>query len=419
LALALYSTLFRLLLPLFALRLLFRSRNAPSYRARMLERLGISAPVGGKPFWIHAVSVGEVIAISPLVERLLLSHPNLPILVTTMTPTGASQVTQRFAGRVHHRYIPWDTPGSVKRFLQRQQPFAGLIVETELWPNLLNQCQLRGVPLLLANARLSAKSMRGYQRFKSLTAIALNALTHICAQHSDDAKRFIELGVDPLRISVDGSVKYDLNIANTDLSQGKSWRNQLGADRPVLIAASTHEGEDAIALGAWSQLKAQFPKLALILVPRHPERFNSVASLAARFSDAVVRRSSEHPPSEDTEVWIGDSLGELLSYYAAADVAFVGGSFSGTGGHNPLEPAALGKPIIMGPSRYNFAAISRELEEEGALFEVSGTDELAQRARELFSKTNSTSASEAGLRVVERNRGALERLLLQVERHLL
>lgn len=418
-ALALYSTLFRLLLPLFALRLLFRSRKAPSYRARMLERLGIAAPVGGQPFWIHAVSVGEVIAISPLVERLLLSHPNLSILITTMTPTGASQVRQRFAGRVHHRYIPWDTPGSVKRFLKRQQPCAGLIVETELWPNLLNQCQLRGVPLLLANARLSAKSMRGYQRFKSLTAIALNAMTHICAQHSADAERFIDLGVDPHRISVDGSVKYDLNIANTDLSQGRSWRNQLGADRPVLIAASTHEGEDAIALGAWSQLKAQFPKLALILVPRHPERFNSVASLAARFSDAVVRRSSEHPPSEDTEVWIGDSLGELLSYYAAADVAFVGGSFSGTGGHNPLEPAALGKPIIMGPSRYNFAAISRELEEEGALFEVSGTDELAQRARELFSKANSTSASEAGLRVVERNRGALERLLLQVERHLL
>lgn len=418
-ALALYSTLFRLLLPLFALRSLFRSRKAPSYRARMLERLGISAPVGGQPFWIHAVSVGEVIAISPLVERLLLSNPDLSILITTMTPTGASQVRQRFAGRVHHRYIPWDTPGSVKRFLQRQQPFAGLIVETELWPNLLNQCQLRGVPLLLANARLSAKSMRGYQRFKSLTAIALNALTHICAQHSDDAERFIDLGVDPHRISVDGSVKYDLNIANTDLSQGKSWRDQLGADRPVLIAASTHEGEDAIALGAWSQLKAQFPKLALILVPRHPERFNSVASLAARFSDAVVRRSSEHPPSEDTEVWIGDSLGELLSYYAAADVAFVGGSFSGTGGHNPLEPAALGKPIIMGPSRYNFAAISGELAEEGALFEVSGTDELAQRARELFSKASSTSASEAGLKVVERNRGALERLLVQVERHLL
>ena len=418
-ALALYSLLFRLLLPLFALRLLVRSRRAPSYRARMLERLGISAPVGGNPFWIHAVSVGEVIAISPLVERLLLSHPNRPILITTMTPTGASQVTQRFTGRVHHRYIPWDTPGSVKRFIKRHQPCAGLIVETELWPNLLQNCHLSGVPLLLANARLSAKSMRGYQRFASLTGVALDAFTHICAQHSDDAKRFIELGVDPLRISVDGSVKYDLSISNSDLFQGKSWRDQLGADRPVLIAASTHEGEDAIALGAWSQLKEQLPGLTLILVPRHPERFDAVTSLAARFSDAVMRRSSGVSPNKYTQIWIGDSLGELLAYYAAADVAFVGGSFSGTGGHNPLEPAALGKPIIMGPSRYNFAAISRELEEEGALFEVSCTDDLAQRARELFAPAHSAPACEAGLRVVKRNRGALDRLILQVERHLL
>ena len=416
-ALALYSTLFRLLLPLFALRLLIRSRKAPAYRTRMLERLGVSEAVVKQPLWIHAVSVGEVIAISPLVERLLAAHPEIPILVTTMTPTGAEQVAQKFGVRVAHRYIPWDTPGAVARFFNRHRPRAGIIVETELWPNLLNSCKQRSMPLLLANARLSAKSLRGYQRLSGLTSAVLDAFTHVCAQHQADADRFVALGMPKKSVSVDGSIKFDLSIPEEQLLLGKSWRRSLGAERPVLIAASTHEGEDEIALRAWRVACNNKPRLALILVPRHPERFDSVLNLAKRFSSQVGRRSSGEPPSAETQIWIGDSLGEMLAYYTAADIAFVGGSFSGTGGHNPLEPAALGKPIVMGPSRYNFAAISDELEQAGALYQVTDAADMAQQSLRLLGSPD--FAREAGLRVVQQNRGALDRLCVKVEQYLL
>lgn len=413
-ALLIYSTLFRLLLPFLALRLLLRSRKAPTYRQRMLERLGFGSAVAGRPLWVHAVSVGEVIAISPLIERLLSLHPQLPILVTTMTPTGAAQVEQRFASRVSHRFIPWDTPGSVRRFLAKHKPRAGVIVETELWPNLLNEGRRAQIPLILVNARLSAKSLRGYQRFSGLTKIALSSLTHICAQHQDDADRFRSLGMPAERISVDGSIKYDLTIPRASTAQGESWRAALGIERPVLIAASTHQGEDQVALEAWSRLHKALADVVLIIVPRHPERFDSVFKLAQQFSAHVERRASELPPSRETQIWVGDSLGEMLAYYAAADLAFVGGSFSGTGGHNPLEPAALGKPIIMGPSRFNFASISSELEAEGALFEAKDSSELADTALALF--TDAGSAGVAAKQVVERNRGALDRVQAQVER---
>lgn len=416
-ALALYSWIFRLLLPLFAVRLLVRSRKAPAYRQRLLERLGYSQPVVGRPLWIHAVSVGEVIAISPLIEQLLARHPDTPLLVTTMTPTGAAQVEQRFEGRVSHRYIPWDTPGAVSRFFERHQPRSGLIVETELWPNLLRAAQRRDIPVLLANARLSAKSVRGYQRFQTLTRVALSALTYICAQHQADADRFVQLGMLPDRLSVDGSIKFDLSIPEQQRELGQLWRSALGLTRPVLIAASTHQGEDEIALRAWQQLRELRADTALILVPRHPERFTQVSQLAQSFSQAVERRSSDRLPNSETEIWIGDSLGEMLAYYAAADIAFVGGSFSGTGGHNPLEPAALGLPILMGPSRYNFLAISAELLSEGALFEVQSASELAIKAAELLD--NPHSAAEAGQRVMARNRGALERLYRRVEQQLI
>lgn len=416
-ALLLYSTLFRLLLPLFALRMLIRSRHAPAYRQRMLERIGISTPLSTKPLWIHAVSVGEVIAISPLVERLLQAYPSTHILITTMTPTGAAQVQQLFGASVTHRYIPWDSPGSVNRFLDRVTPSAGIIVETELWPNLLHLCAKRKVPLMLVNARLSERSCRGYKRFGSLTQVALNSLIHICAQHDADAKRFISLGMPADRVSVEGSIKYDLVIPASAIEQGAHWRVDLGIGRPVIVAASTHQGEDQTILEAWSLAREKQPNLVLILVPRHPERFDSVYQLAKGFNQAVARRSDQRPASSETEteteIWIGDSLGEMLCYYAAADIAFVGGSFSGTGGHNPLEPAAMGLPIIMGPSRYNFAAICEELAQEGALSQAVDADDLAIKIEQAFAQKE--RAASAGKRVVERNRGALERLLNRIE----
>ena len=247
--------------------------------------------------------------------------------------------------------------------------------------------------------------------------MALGSLTHICAQHQADADRFVALGMPSESVSVEGSIKFDLSIPQEQLQIGANWRSALGADRSVMIAASTHQGEDEIALQAWKVARVKKPDLLLLLVPRHPERFDSVVNLAKQFSSKVERRSDNISPSNGTEIWVGDSLGEMLAFYATADIAFVGGSFSGTGGHNPLEPAALGKPIIMGPSRYNFAAISAELEAAGALFEVKDADGLAARALELLDGPQ--VAAEAGLRVVQQNRGALERLFKRVEQHLL
>lgn len=414
-ALLIYSTLFRLLLPFLALRLLLRSRKAPAYRQRMLERLGFGPAMEGRPLWIHAVSVGEVIAISPLIERLLYLYPELPLLVTTMTPTGAEQLISRFGSRVAHCYVPWDTPGSVKRFYNRVNPRSGLIVETELWPNLLDSAHRRSIPLLLANARLSEKSYKGYRRFQTLTKVALKAISHICVQHQADADRFAKLDIDASRISIGGSIKYDMKVPDAQVAKGRLWREALGVSRPVVIAASTHAGEDEIVLDAWKSARHSLANLALVLVPRHPERFESVAALSKRYSDAVSKRS-EGIPNHDTQIWIGDSLGEMIAYYEMADIAFVGGSFSGTGGHNPLEPAALCKPVIMGPSRFNFDVICSQLEDAGALCTASDATDLAKLMQ---SKLVDNQPSCAGLAVVERNKGALERLLKQVKVHLL
>ncbi|NRP96154.1 3-deoxy-D-manno-octulosonic acid transferase [Marinobacterium sp. xm-g-59] len=404
----LYSALYTLLLPLFVFRLLVRSLKAPAYRQRLIERFGIQQKTLGRPIWIHAVSVGETIAISPLVERLL--DQGESVLFTTTTPTGAAQVKQRFGGQVEHRYLPWDLPIFFTLFFGAHSPKLLLIVETEIWPNLLTATSKRNIPILLANARLSEKSFKGYKRFSGLTQQALSSIRLLLAQHEADAERFKSLGMSEDRMLVSGSIKFDIDLPEEQTQIGRTWKAAFA--RKVLVAASTHQGEDKILLDAWRVIP-QDQRPVLILVPRHPERFDSVYQLAKDYSDHVSKRSLSTADS-NIDIWIGDSLGEMFSYYAAADLTFVGGSFSGTGGHNPLEPAALGLPIVMGPSDYNFHSIISTLKSEGALVQVQGESELAEQIERLLSQDNQ-AMSQAGMQVVEKNRGALERLYEQVQ----
>ncbi len=417
LLLSLYSTLFYLFTPVLLLRLWWRGRKAPGYRRNWTQRLGLGAAIRQPVIWVHAVSVGETVAIAPLVRGLLARYPGHRVLITNMTPTGAEQVRTLFGDRVEQRFCPWDLPLALKAFLRRTQPELCIIVETELWPNMVAQCAHAGVPVLLANARLSERSARGYRKFSALARPMLQRLSLIAAQNPADAERFVALGMPAERVEVTGSIKFDLQPDADKVQAGRALRQQLGADRPVLIAASTHQGEDEILLEAWRQLKATHPELVLILVPRHPERFADVARLCRRYSEQLVCRSSGKQPNAQTELLLGDTMGELMLFYAAADIAFVGGSFSGTGGHNPLEPAALGLPVVMGPDCFNFQTITDALDEAGGLVRVEESAALqAQLSAWLGDAVQRRTAGEQGAGFVAANRGALARLQQAVER---
>ena len=412
----LYSALLYLATPLILARLAWSGRRNRGYWKRWPERFGFVAdapPPGG--IWVHAVSVGEVIAALPLVERLMASHPELAVTVTTMTPTGSERVRAALGERVHHRYLPYDLPGAVGRFLDDVRPRLGLLMETELWPNLVAGCAARRVPLVLANARLSAGSADGYRKIGGLVRPLLGGLAAIAAQAEADAQRFVALGADPARVKVTGSIKFDLAIDDATRAAGRALREALGAERPCWIAASTHDGEDEQVLAAHAGIRERFPGALLLLVPRHPERFVRVAALCEARGFGVARRSRGET-GDEVAVYLGDTMGELLALYAAADVAFVGGSLVPTGGHNPLEPAALGLPVVTGPHLHNFARIASLLEEAGALTRVADAGTLSSRVVELLaSPERAAAAGAAGREVVERNRGALDRLLTEVE----
>lgn len=413
----LYSILFYGLTPILLLRLWWRGRKAPGYRQNWRQRLGLGPTIGQPVIWVHAVSVGETVAIAPLVHRLLARYPQHRLLITNMTPTGAAQVRTLFGDRVEQRFCPWDIPLALRAFLRRTCPELCIIVETELWPNLVDQCARAGVPVLLANARLSARSARGYQRFSALTKPMLQQLSLIAAQGQADAERFVALGMPSERVDVTGSIKFDLRPDATQVAAGRALREQLGNDRPVLIAASTHQGEDEVLLQAWQQLREEHPQLVLMLVPRHPERFDAVAELCRGYSDRLVLRSRGEQPDEHTKLYLGDSMGELMLFYAAADIAFVGGSFSGTGGHNPLEPAALGLPVIMGPDCFNFQSITDALGEAGGLVRVANVAGLqAQLSIWLEDADRRREAGQQAAAFVAANRGALDRLEQAVSR---
>jgi len=409
----LYTALLYLLSPLVLLRLAWRGLRAPAYFRRWPERFAfIEPPLGEHVIWIHAVSVGEVQAAEPLVRALLDRYGEYSILLTTVTPTGSARVRALFDADVAHVYAPYDLPDAVGRFFDRVRPRLAIVMETELWPNLIHACHTRRIPLLLVNARLSQRSLRGYRRVGSLVRSVLGEITWIAAQGESDAAHFLALGADPQRVSVTGNLKFEQRVAPSLLERATVLRRDLGTSRPVWIAASTHEGEDEQVLEVLHELRRTLPDCLLVIVPRHPERFQAVADLCRRRGFGVRLRSEQIPCGEDVSVFIGDSMGELTLFYAAADVAFVGGSLVRQGGHNLLEPAALGIPVVTGPHVFNFTEIVQLLTAAGACRKVESVAGLERAVREWLLDANARhTAGEHGREVIAKNRGALDAVL--------
>lgn len=408
----LYTYLFYVLLPLIFLRLLWRSRAAPAYRRRWGERLAYFPAMGGaQPIWIHAVSVGETLAAVPLVQALQTRFPGVPILMTTTTPTGSERVRAAFGDQVQHVYAPYDVPAIVQRFLDKTRPRLVIVMETELWPNLFHAVRARDIPLLIANARLSERSVRGYRRLGALVRSTMACIDVIAAQSRADAERYALIGATQEQLRITGNIKFDMPLVDEPRQTGLALRRGWGMERPVWIAASTHEGEDEQVLAAHRRLLIEYPELLLILVPRHPERFDRVASLCQEQGFAVARRSLGDV-GVGKQVYIGDTMGELMQMYAAADAAFVGGSLVASGGHNLLEPAVLGLVPVTGPHLFNFQQIAELLAAADALEVVDEEAALAACIERLLA--DAALRQEAGARakqVVEANRGALARTL--------
>ncbi len=414
---ALWTGLLHLFLPFAVLRLYGRSLRAPAYRRRMAERFGRfrgrPAPDG---IWIHAVSVGEVQAVAPLVRRLRRRRPELPLTLTTSTPTGSERVRALFGDDVFHVYFPWDLPWALGRFLDRVRPRMLVMVETEIWPNLMRLCAERGISTLLANGRLSARSARGYARLGGFAREVFGRIDRVAAQSPADAERFVALGVPPERVVVTGSIKFDQQLPASVQEQVEVVKRLWGGDRPVWVAASTHEGEEEQVLRAHARILERMPEALLVLVPRHPERFDRVAALIRRHGFELVRRSDGAPCGRRTRVFLGDTMGELPLFLGVADVAFIGGSLVERGGHNMLEAAAQGVPVVFGPHVFNFSAIAALLLEREAAVQVRDARELAAVVgRWLGDASERSRIGENGRRAVEENRGALDRLEALVE----
>ncbi len=414
-----YSALWYLLLPFLFLRLWLRGRQAPAYRQRWTERMAWGYRPGTlkKCLWVHAVSVGETLAAAPLIERLLADHPGTPLLVTTTTPTGSERVKALFGERVTHVYCPWEVPGALSRFMKAFDPQLVVVLETELWPNLCAAAKRHGAKLMLMNGRLSEKSYRGYSKLPRLVRPMMAQFDALAVQTPVEAERYVALGAWPERVHAIGSVKFDMTLDQALRDKAATLRTDMGA-RPVWIAASTHPGEDEPVLAAHQQMLASQPDALLVLVPRHPERFNDVASLIRQQGLSVARRSAAQSPA-GVQVYLADTMGELLMLFGAADLAFVGGSLVPVGGHNLLEPAAWEKPVLTGPHLHNFTAISQLLDDAGGLSVVNNADELAATLLALFGDAGRCrQQGQAAAAVVEANRGALEKGLLLISEQL-
>lgn len=406
----LYSFLLYLLIPLALTRLAWRGLRNRGYWHRWAERFGFVPRLSGPVLWLHAVSVGEVRASAPLVKALVRDYPGYRILITTMTPTGSATVRELFGDSVVHCYVPYDLPTAVWRFLDRTRPQLALILETELWPNLFHQCRQRNIPLVLANVRMSEKSARGYRRFAGFTRATLANVSRVGAQTGQDAERIRMLGA--AQIEVTGSIKFDMDVPADLGDKAAALRSGFG-DRPVWTAASTRAGEEEYVLDAFARLRERTPRLLLLLVPRHPERFDSVAKLCHQRGFRIERRSERNVRVDpDTAILLGDTMGEMLLFHAAADVSFIGGSLVPLGGQNLLEAAAVGTPAVFGPHMFNFSDISRMALDCGAARQVRDSVGLAQTVGELLENAVSRqAASNAGRKMMEENRGALTRTL--------
>lgn len=396
----------------FATYWLIRAISNPTYRKNLGQRFGFSYPDLDGSLWIHAVSVGEVVAAEPVIRALLQRFPERTVLVTTVTPTGAARARKVFGDRIVHAYIPFETPFSVNRFFKSVDPLIALILETEIWPNLYRGCGVRGIPLVLVSARISERSVTSYRRFLPLFRETLSHGIFIAAQSSIDAERFLLLGANPNRTRVTGNIKFEIELEDGIEQRGAEFRSRTFGDRPVWVAASTHDGEEQLVLDAHRSLLKTHPELILLLVPRHPERFAQVGELILKNGFSHVTRTAGRPCASSDQVFLGDTMGEMMMFYAASDIAFVAGSLVPIGGHNLLEPSALGRPIVFGPHYFNAPDVAEMFIAQSACRIVKDSHELSGTVSELL--TDRALAKELGDKartIVMSNRGSLVQLL--------
>ncbi len=411
-----YNLLLVLVSPILLFSLYKKKQGKPVFGSRWKEHFGFTQPLQAveQPLWIHAVSVGEVIAATPLIKALKVKYPTTPILVTTTTSTGAAQV-EKLGSVVEHRYMPIDFSWAVRRFLKIVRPRKMLIMETELWPNTLNTVDSLNIPIIVINARLSEKSFRNYQRIQPLFNLLAPNLAHVCCQYQDDANRFEQLGISKDKLSITGSLKFDIQVPNDSTTAAKELRDHLGPQRPVWIAASTHKGEDELVLEAHKIILEKFPNALLILVPRHPERFNTVFELCTHHGFVVSRRTLPNGTPQHSQVYLGDTMGEMFTLIGAADACFMGGSLVGNkvGGHNMLEPIALGVPVVNGPSYYNFKEISEQLLENNLMQLCYTPQDLAKLINQVF--LNEREKDKRHMRdFMEKHQGSIKKTLLHI-----
>lgn len=413
-----YTLLLLLVSPILLFGLYRKKIGKPRYRKRWKEHFGITPKFlsNKKPIWIHAVSVGESIAAIPLIQALKKQHPDQPIIVTTTTSTGAEQIS-KLGDLVEHRYMPIDFEFAIKGFIKAINPQKMLIIETELWPNTLHEVNKHGIPITIVNARLSEKSCQNYKKIQPLFKLIHPKITKILCQTQADAERFNRLGVAKEKLSITGSIKFDIDISDDVINKASLLRTDLGKTRPIWIAASTHQGEDEQVLSAHKKVLKEHPNTLLILVPRHPERFNSVFELCQQQGFKTIRRTSDQKVTESTQVYVGDTMGEMLILLGAADICFMGGSLIGNkvGGHNVLEPAALGIPIITGPSYFNFKDIVDNLYSNNAINICSTSNELSTDINSLINnQDNYHSLSKKLLHFINLNKGAIQLTIMKI-----
>lgn len=412
----LYTIIFYLLLPFILLRLWIKNRQIPNGLQFWHERLGFGLrPFSPGGIWVHAVSVGESLAAIPLIKLLQQRYPVTPIIVTNETKTGAERIRVELGDSVTQLYFPYDLPLVLRRFFKALQPKLLILIETELWPNLLASCQLYQVPVVLVNARLSERSAKSYRRILPLMRKMLNSINAIAAQFQADADRFIALGFPAEKMQVTGSLKFDLTLPLCLGEQAQHWRKIWGENRPVWIAASTHPGEEELILQAFTETRRFYPDLLLVSIPRHVDRVPQLEQLYNSQTYKTIKRS-DHNQSKmsDADIFIGNTMGELLIFYAAADLAFVGGSLVEKGGQNPLEPAAVGLPILTGPYTFNFATITEQLKQRHVEIQVTNAEELAEQVIALLSdpKRRQQKSYEAKKFVAENKGSVLKQMQL-------
>lgn len=404
-----YSLALWLLLPYIFVRLAWRARKQPEYLQHIGERFGFYSQRSVQPvIWLHAVSVGETRATQSLVTQLRATYPGHRILLTHTTPTGRAASEQLYGDNVMRVYLPYDYPFAVRRFLNHFKPELGMLMETEIWVNLINACHDAYTPLLLLNARMSERSAKGYAGFGRLTGTALGELTAIAAQTLDDATRLTALGAH--NVSVMGNLKFDIAPPPAMLELGRQMRELFGAGRRVFLAASTRDGEEVLLLDALKQIHD--PSLLVVIVPRHPQRFNDVANLIEQRGITYQRRSENCPVQAETHVVLGDSMGEMFAYYAAADLAFIGGSLLPFGAQNLIESCAVGTPVLIGPHTYNFAEATQQAIQSGAALRVQNTDVLINEMQRLLGDPAALGGMrQSGLDFVGLNRGATKKAM--------